>query len=196
MKIMNLLLLIMAVTLVNGCVNNSALIRTSSTSIRNDIFQELSNGGPVPAGYADVRITLSLKTHKPGIYSARDIHGTPEYRLLINVDGQAVLLHGSLQKENSEPRGLRDSEAGEGIRYQFNKKLRLNAGTHKVVIAFPADDLAVEREIYLPEGSNNSLVLEPVYGATPGMQRPGFIGATSFEKGIKGFWVVLNGKSM
>ena len=195
MREMNVLLLIMALGVISGCAENSALIKASSMSVRSDVFQELKDGGPIPPGYADLRITTSLKTHKPGIYSEIDIHGTPEYRLLINVDGQAVLLHGSLQKENSEPQGLRDSEAGEGIRYQFNKKLRLNAGTHRLVVAFPDDGVAVEREITLPDG-NNSLVLEPHYGATPGKQRPGFNGSTSFSEGIKGFWIVLNGRPM
>jgi hypothetical protein len=195
MKRMNLLILTMTGTLVSGCVNNSALIRTSSTSIRNDVFQELSNGGPVPAGYADLRITSALKTHKPGIYSARDIHGTPEYKLLVNIDGQAVQLPSSLSKENVEPRGLRDSEAGEGIRYRFSSNLRLKAGTHKVVIAIPADEIAVERQITLPEGGN-SLVLEPLYRSIPGKQRPAAYGVTSFSEGIKGFWMIFNGESL
>ena len=187
------LLFIMALIVMSGCAESSGLIRASSTSIRSDIFQELSNGGPVPAGYADLRITSSLKTHKPGIYSAKDIHGTPDYKLLLNIDGQAVRLQGNPREENSEPRGLRDPEAGEGIRYRFSSDLRLKAGTHKVVIAVPADDLAVERKIILPEGSN-SLVLEPLYTATPGKQRPSFHGATSFTKGIRSFQVILNGK--
>ncbi|KAF0220105.1 MAG: hypothetical protein FD174_1550 [Geobacteraceae bacterium] len=194
MKKINLLFLVMAVTLISGCADSSALIRKSSTSVRSDVFQELTDGGPVPQGHADLRISFSLKTHKPGIYSAKDIHGTPDYKLLLNVDGQAVQLQDSLSEENTEPRGLQNPEAGEGIRYRFGGNLRLKTGTHKVVIAIPADDLAVEREISLPEGSSNSLVLEPVYKAIPGKQRPGFYGLTSFKEGIKGFRVVLNGK--
>ncbi len=186
----------MAVTLVNGCANSSALIRASSTSIRTDVFQELANGEIVPPGHADLRIAFSLKTHRPGVYSARDIHGTPDYRLLLNIDGQAIQLPGSLREENIEPRGLQDPEAGDGIRYRFTSRLRLRAGTHRVVIAMPADDIAEERVITLPEGSSNSLVLEPVYRTAPGKLRPGrgLSGGTTYSEGLRGFRMVLNGK--
>jgi hypothetical protein len=196
MKKMNLLFLAMTVTFVSGCVNNSALIRTSSTSIRNDIFQELSNGGSIPAGYADLRITSSLKTHKPGIYSAKDIHGTADYKIIMNIDGQAAELHSDLRRENTDAGTLRDPEAGEGMRYHFSKNIRIKTGTHKVVIAIPSDDLAIEREITLRDGSSNSLTLEPVYSSAPGKRRPAFYGVTSFSEGLKGFRVIFNGKPL
>ncbi len=195
MKKTNLLLLVMSLAVISGCAESSALIKASSTSVRSDVFQELNDGGPIPLGYADLRIISSLKTHKPGIYSKKDLHGTPEYRLLINVDGQAVQLQGSLYEENIEPRWLRDPEAGEGVRYRFGRDLRLKAGKHRIVVAIPDDGLAVEREITLSEGKNN-LVLEPIYGATPGKQRPGFYGTTSFKEGIKWFRLKLNGQDI
>lgn len=194
MNKMTILPLVVTLAVISGCVDSSALIRTSSTSIRTDIFQELSNGGLVPAGYADLLVTSSLKTHKPGIYSVKDIHGTPDYKLLMNIDGQVVHLRGSLREENIEPRGLRDPEAGEGIRYMFGKKLRLKAGMHRIIIASINDEIAVEREITLADGSVNSLVLEPLYRTAPGKRRPGVYGVTGFSEGIKGFRFVLNGK--
>lgn len=178
---------------ISACAGNSAFIKASSTSIRSDVFQELSNGDPIPPGYADLRIDSSLKTHRP-YPSENKSHGTPEYRLLINIDSQAVQVQGSLHEENIEPRQLRDPEAGEGIRYRFSKKLRLKAGTHKIIAAIPEDGIAVGGEITLAEGSSNSLVLEPIYATTAGKRRLGFYGVTSFIEGIKGFKVVLNGK--
>ena len=178
-----------------GCAGNRDLIKRMSTSTRQDMFQEVIEAGAPAPGYADLRIYSSLKTHKPGFYSEKDIHGKPDYKLLLNIDGQAVELLGATRTENSEARSLRDPEAGEGIRYQFTKKLRLKAGTHKVVIAIPADDLAVGREITLTEGSNN-LTLEPIYGGTSGKQCPGFYGISSFKEGIKWFRLVLNGKTL
>ena len=196
MKRKIILLPLLAITVTSGCAGSPELIRTSSVSTRSDVFQELQDGGSIPVGYADLRITSSLKTHKPGIYSSTDVHGTPEYRLLINIDGQAVQLQGNLYAEDIEPRGLRDPEAGEGIRYRFNKKLRLKTGTHKIVVAIPEDGIVVEREITLSEGRNNNLFLEPVYGSSTGKQRPGFYGVTSFKEGLKWFVVILNGKSL
>jgi hypothetical protein len=188
------LLLIMSLPVLSGCAESSALIKTGSTSIRSDVFQEVSNGGIVPQGYADLHIVSSLKTHKPGIYPfEKKPHGTPEYSLLVNIDGQVIRLQGSLHKENTEPRGLRDPEAGDGIRYRFSKKLRLKAGTHKIIVALPDDEIAIEREITLSDKSNNSLVVETIYGMSPGKQRPGFYGETSYKEGIKRLRLTLNG---
>jgi len=194
MNRMNVLFLVMAVTFISSCANNSSLIRASSTSIHSDIFEELTVGGPIPAGYADLSVDFSVKTHKPGIYSVKDIHGTPDYKLLLNIDGQAVQLQGSLREEYIEPRGLRDTEGGEGIRYQFTKKVRLKAGTHKIVIAIIEDEIAVARELILADGSRNSLVLEPVYKMAPGKRRLGVYSVPSFQEGIRGLQVTLNGK--
>jgi len=190
--------MIAAVVIISGCAKSPALITASSTSVRSDVFQELKDGGPIPLGYADLRITSTLKTHKPGIYpyDKNKAHGTTDFMLLLNIDGQAVRIKGTASEENIEPRSLRDPEAGEGIRYRFQKNLRLKSGAHRVVVAIPDEEIADEREFNLVEGSNNSLVLEPMYGSAIGKQRPGFYGLTSFSEGIKGFWVLLNGKPM
>lgn len=187
---------VMTISLLSGCAERSPLIKASSTSLRTDVFEELTNGATAPQGYVDLRVTGSLKTHKPGIYSAKDIHGTQDYKLLLNIDGQAVLLQGSLQKENSEPMKLIDPEAGDGIRYRFSKNLRLKAGLHKVVVALPDDEIAIAREISLNEGDRNNLVVEPIYRNKPGMRRPGDLNATSFKEGIRTLRVMLNGKEV
>jgi hypothetical protein len=191
------LLLMMSLTALSGCAERSVLIKNGSKSIRSDVFQELSNVGIVPQGYADLRIVSSLKTHKPGIHPFEEqSHGTSGYKLLVNIDGQAIKLQGSLENENSEPRGLRDSEAGAGIRYRFNNNLRLKAGIHKIIVALPDDEIAIEREITLLDKSNNSLVVEPIYGASPGIQQPGYYGVTSFMEGVKRLRLTLNGQEI
>ncbi len=192
MRKLTLLVATVAIMVVSGCANSTALIKASNSSTRSDIFEQISNGGVVPSGYADLRISSSLKTHKPGIYSSKDLHGTPEYKLLANIDGQAIQLQGTLHEEDSETSGVRDTEVGEGTRYRFNTKLRLRAGVHKVVLALPADDIAVERQITLTEGSSNSLILEPVYRQSRGKRRPGFYGVTSYKEGIKGIRLLMN----
>ncbi|MDD2733663.1 MAG: hypothetical protein PHF56_06950 [Desulfuromonadaceae bacterium] len=196
MSRMKLMLWTMTLMLLSGCAESSALIKANSTSIRTDIYEELTNGGIAPQGFADLRITASLKTHKPGIYSASDIHGTPDYKLLLNIDGQAMMLQGNLQKENSEPIKLADPEAGNGIRYRYNNNLRLKAGTHRIVVALPDDGIAVEREITLTGGSKNRLVLEPIYSTKPGMRRPGAYRSTSFKEGVRTIRLVLNGREI
>jgi len=190
------LLLIMSLTVLTGCAESSALIRASSTTVRPDVFEELANGAPIAPGFTDLRITATLKTHHPGIYSARDIHGTPDYKLLLSIDGQAVLLSGILQKENSEPRGIVDPEAGDGIRYRFSQTLRLKAGPHRIVVGLPEDTVAVKKEITLVEGAVNNLVVEPKYGSKPGMRRPRAYSTTSFTEGIRSIHLTLNGREI
>jgi len=196
MKIKNVLLLVTAAAIISGCANNSALLRASSTNIHNDIFTESTVGESVPAGYTDLSVDFSAKTHKPGIYSAKDIHGTPDYQLLLNIDGQAVRLQGDPREENSGLHGLRDAEAGDGIRYQFSKILRMKAGTHKIVIAIIEDEIVFNRELILAAGSRNRLVLEPIYRRAPGKRRLGGANVPSFQEGIRGLRVFLNGKPM
>ena len=193
-KICTFATIVMTLGILIGCAGNRDLFKTVSTSTRQDVFQEIAHGAALVSGYADLRVYSSLKTHKPGIYSAKDIHGTADYKIIMNIDGQTVELLGDLQRENSEARALNDPEAGEGMRYHFSKNIRIKVGTHKIVIAIPADDLAIEREITLTAGSSNTLAFEPVYGNLPGKQRPGFYRDTSFTEGLKLFRVVLNGK--
>lgn len=198
MKKMRLLSIsILLLVIAAGCAsNNHELIKAASSSSRQDVFQDIATGvAPLP-GYADLRIYSSLKTHRPGIYKANDIHGTADYKIIINVDGQAAALRADLRREDSEAGFLPDPDAGEGMRYHFSKNIRLKAGIHKVVVAVPADDLAVERTITLTDGSSNSLTLEPVYGHAPAKRRPGFYGNTSFTEGLKGFRLILNDKTL
>jgi hypothetical protein len=175
-----------------GCASKNTLVKEMSLSTTQNVFQEIEVSVPPVPGYADLRISSSLKTHKPGAYSIKDIHGTPDFKLLLNIDGQAVLLRGNLQEENSEPRKLADPEAGDGIRYRFSKSLRLKAGIHRMVVAIPDDGIVVEKNITLNEGSSNDLVLEPIYKTTPGMRRPWAGSTTRFMDGIRDVRLMLN----
>jgi hypothetical protein len=188
--------LLAALMVTSGCATTPELIKASNISSRSDVFQELTDGGAIPRGYADLRIVFSLKTHRPGLYSEKDPHGTAAYLLLVNVDGQVVRVGGMTAEESSEPRSLRDPESGEGIRYRFDKRVRLKAGTHKIAVALPEDDVAVAREVKLAAGSSNTLVLEPVYGATAMRIRPTAYTETSFSEGIKGLLAILNGRPL
>lgn len=167
-----------------------------SQGTRRDIFRETIEDATIPSGYAELTIISSLKTHKPGIYPyGSKVRGTPDYVLMINIDGQNVVVKGRLSEENSEPKGLYDPEAGEGIRYLFKKEILLNAGTHRLVLAVPEERVVVSRELTLKDGTTNTLRLEPIYGSTNPAGSPGrgCLGSSSFMAGIVGFWVYLNG---
>jgi len=194
-KSMSIFSMLAILAVMAGCAGNKDLIKAMSTSISQDIFQEAPQNTPPAPGYLDLRIYSSLKTHKPGIYSEKDPHGTPNYTMLVNIDGQAIHLEGRLTEEKSGAISMGDPNEGIGIRYQFEKRLRIKAGAHKVVVAIPADDLAVEGEILLSD-SANSLIAEPVYGILPGKKRLGLYGATSFKQGVKRLRLTLNGKDI
>lgn len=147
-----------------GCSGNGELIRSRSVGVRTDVFEELQGKTPIPKGHADLRIVSSWKTHRPG-YSLFDDkpHGTAAYMLLVDIDGQAIRVKATLEKEGVEPGTPRTPETGEGIRYHFGKDLRLGAGVHRLFVALPEAGVAVEKEILLADGSRNLLRLEPVY---------------------------------
>lgn len=187
--------LLLALAMLSACAQNVELIKSLSATTRDDVFQELPGEAAIPTGYADLSILASLKTHKPGIYSfEKKPHGTADYMLLLNIDGQVTHIKGVLKEEDSESRYLRDPEAGEGIRYNFRKDVRLKASPHKIAVIVPDDDVIVVNEVVLSEGSSNILFLEPIYGAAARKQRPGFYGVTSFSQGIKGLRAYLNGR--
>lgn len=193
---MKMLMLAMSLTVASGCAENSALIKASSTSVRTDIFEEATSWGSTPKGLAELRITTTLKTHRPGVHSALDTHGTSDYKLLVNIDGQAATLRGSLQKENSEPGNQVDPEAGDGIRYRFSKIVRLKPGPHTVVVAVPDDEVVVAKEITLSEGATSDLVLKPIYCITLEKKRLEPYCTTHFLKGLSGIRLELNGKTL
>ncbi len=189
--------LLLTTLLTCGCSPCRETIKAGSIGARTDVFREVAAGSPIPQGYADLQVVSSLKTHKEGVYPFRkDSHGTPDYSLLLTIDGQTARIKGSSIEENSEPRGIQDPEAGEGIRYSFRTVVRLTAGSHTVRVASPDDEAAAERELSLAEGRSYTLELEPVYGATAGRQRPAFYGPTSFLEGLRGFRMLLQGEPL
>jgi len=185
--------IIMAGVVTSGCAAKQEVIKDSNVAVSRAV-----NTGAVPQGDADLRISSSLKTHHPGAVSAKsDIHGTPEYKLIVKIDDRPVSLEVVQRPENNEGRGLRDAEVGQGVRYEFKAKARIKAGTHTVVVAIPADDIAVEREITVAEGSSNCLVIEPVYRWAPAKQRsPAHYGPASYQQGIKSLCMIFNNKAL
>lgn len=141
-----------------------------------------------------------MKIHRPGYYLFDSkAHGTSDYMLLVNIDGQAVRVKATLKEESVEPGTPRTAETGEGIRYLFATDLRLRAGVHRVFIALPEDAVAVEKEITLKNGSDNVLRLDPVYRSAKkaGVRTSVYVsGEPNFATGIRGLVVLLNGRTL
>lgn len=184
---------IASIALFAGCSGAGELIKQRSVSSRPDVYREVQDKTPIPSGYADLRVSFSVKTHMSSFHILESgIHGTPDYVLVLNIDGQAERLKGAMTEENTLDERPRTPETGNGIRYRFRKDLRLMAGSHKVFIAVPEDEVAVEVEIRLEDGTRNELVLEPVYatGKRFGKRSPNFYSHLSRVR------MLMNGKPL
>lgn len=154
-----------------------------------------SSAGIVPEIETELQVVATFKTHLPGNFGAADPHGTPHYRLQLDVDGKRVEVSGEVQEEaiSSHPG---DPENGSGVRYRFRTVLRLKEGTHHVAVSLPSDGITVGREVVLLAGRTNRLVVEPVYGKTSEKARPSARKSTFFGEGINTFQFSLNGRRL
>ncbi len=189
-----LLTIIMSLAVQAGYAGESVK-KTVNIAGNQRVFEEVAENAAPEPGYAYLSVYCSLKTHKPGAHAAKDSHGAPDFVLALEIDGQRVVLRAITREEKTGCMSPTEPEEGDGIRYEFTKRLRMKAGTHRVIIAVPSDSLAMEREITLSGNQVNRLTLKPVYGRSPNRQR-GYANNTSFKEGIKGFQVILNGNSL
>ena len=140
-----------------------------SQSERTDVFTEVVSEGPAPAGFADVVIRASIKTPLVGITPCvkRVCAWKRDFPFLVNIDGQAVLWKVEGQKhvlpEYVDGKTSRDPEAGEGMKYMLEKKVRLSAGSHKLFFGLPDEPYFATADISVRSGGLYSLELKPDY---------------------------------
>jgi hypothetical protein len=153
-----------------GCGAPTKEIARMSQSVRNDVFAEMASEGPAPAGYADLVIRASLKTPPAGYYlfeSKVSSHGKAVETFLINIDGQAVLWQAEGRKyvlpEYVDDKTSRDPEAGEGMKYMLERKVRLAAGSHKVFFGLPDEPYYTTADISVNSSGSYVLEFKPEY---------------------------------
>ena len=193
---MNNFVLVVLVMVLIGCGTTAKEIQMKSQGEKAGVFVEVKDGEPIPQGFVNLTIKATVKTHLEGYYvfeSKKSPHGKSTYLFLVNIDGQSSTWQVKGVKEtvplyDKDGKTNRDPDAGEGIKYVLEKRLRLNAGTHKIFIGLPADDYFKKIEISLTEGDVYTLEFRPVYKYKT---RPTRI--PRFEQGIKEFEVFLNG---
>lgn len=153
-----------------SCGATTKELARMSRSERTDVISETVSEGPPPAGYADLIIRASLKTHLEGYFlleSKKSARGKAVYPFLVNIDGQAVLWQVEGRKhvlpkyENGKT--SHDPEAGEGMKYVLDKKVRLAAGTHKVFFGLPEEHYYVVANVFLNSGGLHRIEFEPDY---------------------------------
>lgn len=191
--------LLEVVMLLAGCGATSREIQRLSESTKADIFAEIKEGETVPKGSAELRIKASIKTHLEGYYigeSKESLHGKPVYPFLLNIDGQGIVwniegVNDNKPKYYMDAKTSRDPEAGEGMKYFLEKKLRLAVGAHRVFFGLPEDNYSTELEISLKDGETYTLEFKPVYRSKRIPTR-----IPTFLKGIKKYEIYLNGKQL
>ncbi len=185
---------VLLLVVLSGC-GAARTIAERSVSERSDVFTEVAGNEAAPSGYADVLITANIKTHLEGYYlgeSRSSAHGKETYPFLFNIDGQAVLWKAEGRKHELpkyvDGKTSNDPEAGEGILYVVNKKIRLRPGSHKLFFGLPEDEYHREVVITLNEGTTQKLEFKPVYKYKTFPTR-----IPTFMKGISSYVVLVNG---
>jgi len=187
---------VLLLTVLAGCGATAKMITAKSQSERADVFTEVTDTGAKPQGYADIVVKANIKTHVTGYYSGESetsLHGKPGYPFVLNIDGQAVVWKVDGQKDvkpdyDEDGKTSRDPEAGTGIKYILEKKLRLREGAHKVYLALPEDNYIVEVELMLRSGEETVLEFKPLYWHKHIPTR-----IPTFLKGIREYEIYLNG---
>lgn len=182
--------LALCIALLAGCAGS--LGSQAAISSKSDVFSTVKENMPIPAGSSELNISASLKTHKEFDcpINLRHAHGTPDYRLVLNIDGQSLPLDSTLKDENLTGTAIGNPEQGEGVRYTFRQRLAIPPGEHRIIISLPGESIAIERTIIVDTGFN-TLAIEPVYQRKKGMRQGKT--AEDFHEGIKGLRTILNG---
>jgi len=192
MRMNCLLILLISTAILSGCSH-------ASVSTCFDVLREVSPGDQIPQGFSELSIFSSLKTYIQGKYLLDEFlenkKRTSDYTLLINIDGQVTNIKGTLKEENINTTFPHDSEARKEIRYVFSSKFRLRAGKHHLVIMMPEDCINIEKEMILVGGAN-TIQLVPIYKIESVQRNKPTLISSCFSKPLKGFDVLLNGKSL
>jgi hypothetical protein len=189
------LLPLMILVALTGCGTAAKEIQMKSQSDRTGVFTEVNEATLPVQGFATLTIKASIKTHLVGYYvlESRDsIHGKQGYPFLINIDGQAETWVAEGKKDNlpiydKDGKTSHVPDAGKGMKYVLEKKIRLRAGAHKVFLGLSADDYFKEVEITIKEGYSSTLEFKPVYRYKTYPSR-----ISTFLEGIKEYEVYLN----
>jgi hypothetical protein len=198
---MNKQLQLMLVTAIgitlSGCGATAKEIVRMGRSERIDVFTEVRTEGEAPAGFADLVIKAALKTPLEGHYvleSKESVHGKPGFSFLVNIDGQAVLWKVDGQKEmvplyDERGKASPDPEAGAGMKYILERKVRLAAGKHRLFFALPEEPYYIMVKITLKEAETNILEFKPRYRYKTVPTR-----IPTFLLGVDSYEITLNGR--
>lgn len=154
-------IIMIAGLLISGCASSREPIAKASFGSRQDVFSEVL-GKDVPTGKAIIDLAFSVKSNAYYFIGMYGKHSDPPYRVHLDIDGQTTVLETEPVLEDKSPTDPKVPDSGIGWKYQFNKRIVLAPGKHKLTIALPIDGVIVEQETFLREGVN-TVSLKPIY---------------------------------
>jgi hypothetical protein len=182
-------IVLIAALVSSGCAGNRKFYTLSSISTRNDVFVESSiSEAEVGEDKSITDIVFSVKSLSSRFFETYMKHSDPPYRIYLNIDGQTTVIDSDPLLEKKSTVSPNTQESGTGWRYQFNKRIIISSGKHKLTISIPVDDVIVERDIELHPGVN-AITLEPVYKKNSS-QRP--YKNQNFVAGLRTVEVIVN----
>ncbi len=196
-KLMQFVIAVATGVTIVGCGATAKEIARMSHSERMGVFAEVPAGGPAPEGFVDMVIKASIKTPLEGYYafeSKKSAHGKPAYPFLINIDGQAVLWKVDGEKEtiplyDEKGKVSHEPDAGVGMKYIPEKKVRLIAGPHTIFFGLPEETYYTKIELTLKEDGPSVLEFKPRYRYKKIPTR-----IPAFLQGIGNYEALLNGQ--
>ncbi len=172
--------ILFAALVLTACAT-SRKIQEEAQGGRTDVFKEVSVKETIPPGYADVEIRAHIKTPLEGYYTFEPgyLYGQG-YPFVINVDGQAAVWR--VKGVTNIKTGYKivdgrkhDPEAGEGMMYVLEKRIRLAAGMHTVFLGLPEEPYYVTTDIAVTSGGSYVLEYKPRYPHKSRLYPPTFL---------------------
>lgn len=182
--------------LMTGCAGMQQKTHSHDSKVAGDTFVEAS-GEALPAGFGDLVIRTAIKTHPEGFYpmeSASSHHGTDHYPFTVTVGAQSATwsvtgVQSDTPKYAPDGSTPNDPEAGPGMRYALDKRLRLKPGTYDMRLDLPDDNVTSIAKVTIQDGKSVIIEFKPVYrNKTFPVLMP------SYRKGINSLEVYIDGK--
>jgi hypothetical protein len=162
MKKLTMLLLSTMIIYTAGC---GYVTTMNKNTPKTDVFTEVIEENPIPKGFTNVVIKASIKTHEEGFYwfePKNSMHGKQGYPFILNIDGQVITWKVDGKKEDIpryDEQGNINFEAGLGIKYILEKKIRLLGGSHLIILKLPSEKLTTKMEIVFKADRSHILEL-------------------------------------
>lgn len=160
-KLIIALILLISFTVASGCSSKEAANQLQQTSTRNDIFTDDKNVEH-NNDKAIVNINFSLKSLASRFFEMYNKHTDPPLAVYFNIDGQTIIFNGDPLFEDKYTVNINNNEKGSGWRYNFNKKIYISPGSHKLTISIPVDNVLFESNVNFHAGIN-TLTVTPIY---------------------------------